>query len=111
MSEINEENSINEDFLVGFVVGMVFCFLAGIFIATGDDITADQLAVAAKVCGGYNNISKVDPDGPDTFTCLNGKEYTWSPNPLFLSAQRRLEENERKELINKRKEVINERAE
>ena len=65
---------LKEDFVFGFFVGAIFIFLSGIIIAD-DDITADALKVASKVCGGWENISYIDTDGIDTVVCMNGKEF------------------------------------
>ncbi len=74
---------LKEDFVCGFFVGAVFVFLSGIFIVD-DDVAIDALKSAAKLCGGWENISYIDTDGIDTVMCMNGLEFVITNGERFI---------------------------
>ena len=62
--------------ITGIFLGFMLCFVAGVFVAE-DDIQKYAVETAIKVCQGVENLLMIDTDGVDTFTCINGEEYTF----------------------------------
>ena len=78
---------MNDDFLWGLIWGIILSLFMGVFVATDDDITQDQIAAAMEVCGGWEKISYFDTDGDDTFVCVDGQEYAFDSTPLYITVK------------------------
>ena len=71
------------DFLVGVIVGIILCFTAEVFVIE-DDVQKYEVETAIGVCKGIENLLTIDTDGIDTFSCIDGKEYSFGSGDFTL---------------------------
>ena len=85
---------MEDNFIPGMLAGIILCFTAGVFVIE-DDIQKYEIEQSIRVCKGIENLLTINTDGIDTFSCTNGKKYSFGSGDFTLFGFKRADKFDR----------------